>query len=98
MRCTEIPPQPEPQPEPEPLVVTMADQLAAECRARGGCTFHPLTPTVRPVAYDRAVLVDVLVHHQRMTMRACGCGWDVLGKSHPEHVADAYETAMKEPH
>lgn len=31
--------------------------------------------------------VDVLVAHQRLNMRYCGCGWDGLGYSHAEHVA-----------
>jgi hypothetical protein len=46
------------------------------------------------VIYDHEVLVDVLVHHQRTSSRGCHCGWDVLGASHPEHVADAYEQAV----
>jgi hypothetical protein len=41
--------------------------------------------------YDRAALVDTLVYHQRRDIRYCTCGWDALGKSHPEHVANVYE-------
>jgi hypothetical protein len=37
--------------------------------------------------------VDVLVAHQRMNMRSCGCGWDDLGRSHAEHVAAALASA-----
>lgn len=46
------------------------------------------------VTYIRVVLVDVLVAHQRHGSRTCLCGWDFLGMSHPEHVADAYEQAI----
>lgn len=42
-------------------------------------------------AYDRAVLVDVLVYHQPTSTSGCICGWGVLGASHAEHVADVYE-------
>lgn len=47
-----------------------------------------------PVAYDRAVLVDVLVYHYRRNYSSCGCGWAELGKSHPEHVAIVYEESI----
>lgn len=47
------------------------------------------------VAYDRGVLVNVLVYHQRVNLRGCGCGWDALGRSHPEHVADVYEESIR---
>lgn len=47
------------------------------------------------VRYDREVLTNVLVYHQRTSIRGCRCGWAVLGASHPEHVADIYEEAMK---
>lgn len=29
----------------------------------------------------------VLVDHQRPNFRSCLCGWDALGKSHPQHQA-----------
>ena len=45
-------------------------------------------------AYDREMLVTVLVHHWRDGIKGCGCGWDELGKSHPEHVADVYEQML----
>lgn len=48
------------------------------------------------VAYDRARLVDVLVHHWPTRTNGCECGWAVLGASYPEHVADVYELAAKE--
>jgi sRNA-binding protein len=44
--------------------------------------------------YDRDVLVTVLIHHQRMDIGGCLCGWSVLGASHAEHIADAYEKAQ----
>lgn len=46
------------------------------------------------VTYDRDVLVQVLVYHQRQDSQSCLCGWDKLGASHPEHVADMYEQAL----
>lgn len=46
------------------------------------------------VAYDRRVLVDVLVYHWRTQTSGCGCGWAVLGLSHAEHVADVYEESV----
>lgn len=45
--------------------------------------------------YDRAVLVEVLVYHQRRDLQHCMCGWGELGASHPEHVADVYEQCVK---
>lgn len=45
-------------------------------------------------SYDREVLVTVLVYHQHTNTSGCICGWAVLGASHPEHVADAYEQAV----
>lgn len=44
--------------------------------------------------YDRAVLVNVLIYHQRTATSGCGCGWAVLGASHAEHVADVYEQSI----
>lgn len=41
--------------------------------------------------YDREALVTVLVAHQRASVSHCLCGWNELGRSHPEHVASAYE-------
>jgi len=46
--------------------------------------------------YDREILVDVLVHHQRITSQYCHCGWGELGRSHPEHIATEYEHAVAE--
>jgi hypothetical protein len=46
------------------------------------------------ITYDRAVLVDVLVYHWATSTSGCGCGWAVLGASHPEHVADVYEASV----
>jgi hypothetical protein len=51
---------------------------------------------VAALTYDRAALVAVLVHHWPTATSGCGCGWNVLGASHPEHVADAYERSVKE--
>lgn len=30
---------------------------------------------------------EILLHHQRMDIRSCACGWDRLGWSHPAHQA-----------
>ena len=48
------------------------------------------------IRYDREVLVEVLVYHQRKNSQYCACGWGELGKSYAEHVADIYEMAIKE--
>lgn len=40
------------------------------------------------VLTTRDRLVNVLINHQRASIRACHCGWDALGKSHAEHIAD----------
>jgi 16S rRNA G1207 methylase RsmC len=45
-------------------------------------------------AYDRAVLVEVLVYHQRTADTGCACGWGVLGASFAEHVAAVYEESV----
>lgn len=45
--------------------------------------------------YDREVFVEVLVRHQPTSSSGCICGWAKLGHSHPEHVADIYEVAMR---
>lgn len=44
--------------------------------------------------YDRAVLVDVLVYHYRKDITSCGCGWNELGRSWPEHVATVFEESV----
>lgn len=41
--------------------------------------------------YDRATLVDVLLHHRPSIGSACACGGVALGHSWPEHIADVYE-------
>jgi hypothetical protein len=48
-----------------------------------------------PPRYDRAVLVAVLVYHQRLADSTCSCGWGVLGASFADHVADVYEQARQ---
>lgn len=47
-------------------------------------------------AYDRQVLIEILVYHWRTDNSGCGCGcgWGDLGRSHPAHVADVYEQEM----
>lgn len=45
--------------------------------------------------YDRTVLVETLVDHQRKDIGGCLCGWARLGYSHPEHVVDVYERRMR---
>ncbi|MCW2674817.1 MAG: hypothetical protein JWP14_3406 [Frankiales bacterium] len=47
-----------------------------------------------PLPYDRKVLVEVLVYHWATSTSGCGCGWDELGRSHAEHVANVYETSV----
>lgn len=38
-------------------------------------------------------LVDTLTQHQRRDDGSCTCGWvGLVGSSHAEHVAEAYET------
>jgi hypothetical protein len=47
--------------------------------------------------YDRTILIMILVYHYRKTdsiSSGCGCGWNELGKSHPDHVADIYEQSV----
>ena len=51
----------------------------------------------RPAAYDRDVLLDVLVYHQPTATSGCICGWAELGRSHAVHVADAYEVRVAAP-
>lgn len=48
------------------------------------------------VRYDHALLVEVLVAHQRRDIEGCRCGWSELGHSHPEHIATEYEGAVRE--
>lgn len=48
-----------------------------------------------PLTHDHEVLVTVLVYHQRMDERRCGCGWGELGRSHAEHVAQVYEASLR---
>jgi hypothetical protein len=42
----------------------------------------------------RAVLVQVLVYHQRLNAGACACGWGQIGESHAEHVAEVFEMEL----
>lgn len=44
--------------------------------------------------YDRELLVNVLVYHQRTDSSGCGCGWAKLGFSHPEHVVQVFEESV----
>lgn len=52
--------------------------------------------------YDRQVLVETLIRHQRIDrppyVGGCACGWgqrpEHLGLSWAEHVADVYELAV----
>lgn len=46
-------------------------------------------------AYDRQILVEVLVYHYRRGIEGCGCGWAELGRSWPEHVATVYEESVR---
>lgn len=47
-----------------------------------------------PTAYDREVLVEVLVYHTRDGIKGCRCGWVEPGRSWPEHVATIYEESV----
>lgn len=49
------------------------------------------------ITYDRKVLVEILVYHYRVFSndRGCGCGWNDLGASWPEHIAAVYEESMR---
>lgn len=44
--------------------------------------------------YSRALLVAVLIVHQRAGSASCSCGWGELGLSFADHVADRYEAGM----
>lgn len=46
--------------------------------------------------YVRSVLVQILIYHYRKENSSCGCGWSELGRSHPEHVVDVYETSIRD--
>ena len=47
------------------------------------------------MTYNRDVLVHVLIYHYReQPGGGCGCGWNELGRSWPEHVATVYEQAV----
>ncbi len=46
------------------------------------------------VVYDREVLTNVLVYHQRTNTSGCHCGWAVLGASYADHVVDVYEESV----
>lgn len=49
---------------------------------------------VDPIPYDREILVNVLIYHQRTNSSGCHCGWAKLGASYAEHVANVYEQSM----
>jgi hypothetical protein len=49
------------------------------------------------VPYDRERLVEVVIYHGRDRIEGCHCGWRELGKSHADHVADAYEARVAAP-
>lgn len=40
---------------------------------------------------QREILEAVLTYHYRKDIQFCGCGWSVLGKSHPKHVIEVFE-------
>lgn len=47
------------------------------------------------IQYDRDILVDTLVHHQRKDSQYCTCGWGVLGMPHSGHIANVYEASVR---
>lgn len=66
---------------------------SAGCKLHSsGCT-RPVVVT--PVAYNRAVLVDVVIHHHKTNITGCACGWSEVGRDHGQHVADEYEKAAR---
>lgn len=69
-----------------------ARQVAADLVAAADYCSQGTPDSATP--YDRAVLVDVLVYHQRKDIGHCLCGWGELGRSHAEHVADVYERSV----
>lgn len=46
------------------------------------------------LSYNREVLLETLIYHQRRDHKGCICGWSELGKSHPEHIIHIYEEAV----
>lgn len=50
--------------------------------------------TSRAAPFNRELMIDVLVYHQRTSASGCGCGWAELGNSHAEHVVDVYEQSV----
>jgi hypothetical protein len=46
--------------------------------------------------YDRDLLLDVLIYHQRQNIGACHCGPLQPGSSYCEHVRDVYEKRITE--
>lgn len=53
-----------------------------------------MTGTCRARSRAREMLIEVLIYHWRKDITSCGCGWAVLGRSHPEHVANVYEQSV----
>lgn len=41
--------------------------------------------------YVREILKDVIIHHPKVDIKQCLCGWSKLGADHADHVADVYE-------
>jgi hypothetical protein len=57
--------------------------------ATGLRLIEPATPsTVLPVGLPERI-ADVLIAHQRADAGSCLCGWDKLGASHADHIAQA---------
>lgn len=46
------------------------------------------------IPYDRDVLRDVLIYHQRTSIERCACGWGRWGHSHAERIMEVYEASM----
>lgn len=44
--------------------------------------------------YDRKAMVHAIVYHQRRDGGSCMCGFNQLGRSQAEHVADMYEQVV----
>jgi hypothetical protein len=45
--------------------------------------------------FNREMMMDVLVYHQRLDVGTCACGWSVIGASHAQHVVEVYELSIE---
>jgi hypothetical protein len=58
--------------------------------------FRSDVPVMKTLSAEhRELLLDVLIYHQPTNTSGCICGGVELGKSHPEHVVEIFETRMR---